>query len=255
MYSGIFDSHAHYDDTRFDADRDELVASFNEKGVETVITIGCDLATSQNAVALTEKYPNFYASVGYHPLEAETFNEKDFDTVKGLLSHEKVVALGEIGLDYHYDYSTKECQHKVFDLQLKLAEERNIPVIIHSREATLDPLNMLKKYNCHGVVHCFSGSADTAKTLVNMGYYIGFTGVLTFDNAKKAKEACKEVPLDRLLLETDCPYMAPVPYRGKRCDSTMIAKTAEVMAMLKGVTPQEIIDITRKNAKQLFNIK
>ncbi len=253
MYKGIFDSHAHYDDERFD-DRDEFIPTLPENGVTNVITIGCDLKTSINAYNLAKKYDFFYAGIGYHPHEASTFNEKDFDKIKEMLKDEKVVALGEIGLDYHYDLSPRDEQKKVFEIQLKYAEEHKIPVIIHSREATADTLNILSKYNCKGVVHCFSGSDETAKILVKMGYYIGFTGVITFNNARKTVDACKVVPLDRILLETDCPYMAPVPYRGKRCDSTMIEKTAEKIAEIKGISPQELIDITSDNVKTLFNI-
>ncbi len=255
MYTGIFDSHAHYDDTRFDGDRDELISSFKDKGILNVITIGCDVNSSQNALSLAKKYPFFYAAVGYHPQQASDYNEKDFEIIKSMFKDKKVVALGEIGLDYHYDFSPKETQIKVFNLQMKFAEENNIPVIIHSREATKDTLEILSKYKVKGVVHCFSGSAETAKTLVKMGYYIGFTGVITFNNAKKAIEACSEVPPERILIETDCPYMAPVPFRGKRCDSTMIEKTAEKIAEIKNISPQELIDITSKNAKRLFNLE
>ena len=253
MYKGIFDSHAHYDDERFD-DRDEFIPTLPKNGVENVITIGCDLKTSENAFNLAKKYDFFYAGIGYHPHEADSFNEKDFDKIKEMLKDEKVVALGEIGLDYHYDLSPRDVQKEIFELQLKYAEENDIPVIIHSREATRDTLDILSKYNCKGVVHCFSGSDETAKILVKMGYYIGFTGVITFNNARKTVDACKTVPLDRILLETDCPYMAPVPYRGKRCDSTMIEKTAEKIAEIKGIHPQELIDIANNNTKILFNL-
>ncbi len=254
MYKRIFDSHAHYDDERFNEDRDTFVPSLQENGVCNVITIGCDLKTSENAFNLAQKYDFFYAGIGYHPHEASTFNDKDFDKIKKMLENEKVIALGEIGLDYHYDLSPRDKQKEVFELQLKYAEEMGIPVIIHSREATKDTLNILSKYNCKGVVHCFSGSDETAKILVKMGYYIGFTGVITFNNARKTIDACKAVPLDRILLETDCPYMAPVPFRGKRCDSTMIKKTAEKIAEIKGIPPQELIDIANKNTKTLFNL-
>ncbi len=254
MYKGIFDSHAHYDDERFNEDRDTFIPSLKENGVENVITIGCDIKTSRNAFNLAQKYDFFYAGIGYHPHEASAFNDKDFAEIKNMLKDPKVVALGEIGLDYHYDFSPRDIQKKVFEIQMAYAEENNIPVIIHSREATRDTLEILSKYNCQGVVHCFSGSDETAKILIKMGYYIGFTGVITFNNARKTVDACKAVPLDRLLLETDCPYMAPVPFRGKRCDSTMIEKTAEKIAEIKGISPKELIDIANKNTKTLFNL-
>ena len=255
MYSGIFDSHAHYDDERFDPDREEVIASLTENGVCNVIDIGCDLETSQKAAALAQRYPFFYAAVGYHPHEASSFNEEDFSKIKAMLRHPKVVALGEIGLDYHYDLSPREKQIEVFDFQLKTAEELDIPVIIHTREATQDTLNLLQKHNCRGVVHCYSGSAETAKVLVKMGYYIGFTGVITFPNARKIVEACDVVPPDRILLETDCPYMAPVPFRGKRCWSPMIEKTAERVSQIKGMEPQALIDTARENTRRLFGIQ
>lgn len=255
MYSGIFDSHAHYDDERFDPDREEVLTSLQQNGVCNVIDIGCDLPTSRKAVALAEQYPFFYAAVGYHPHEAEDFTEEDFVEIQQMLSHPKVVALGEIGLDYHYDLSPREKQIEVFERQLKLAEERDIPIIIHTREATQDTLSLLEKYRCRGVVHCYSGSAETAKVLLKMGYHIGFTGVITFQNARKIVEACAIVPPERILLETDCPYMAPVPFRGKRCWSPMIEKTAERVAEIKGMDTQTLIDTARENTKRLFGIK
>lgn len=255
MYSGIFDSHAHYDDERFAEDRKEVIASLQQNGVVGVIDIGCDLETSQKAVDLAKSHPFFYAAVGYHPHEASRFNQPDFAEIQKLLQHPKVVAMGEIGLDYHYDLSPREKQIEVFDRQLTLAEELDIPIIIHTREATQDTLNLLQKHRCRGVVHCYSGSAETAKVLLKLGYYIGFTGVITFPNARKIVEACSIVPAERILLETDCPYMAPVPFRGKRCWSPMIEKTAERIAQIKGMEPQTLIDTARENTKRLFGIK
>jgi len=256
LYTGIFDSHAHYDDDKFDEDREEIFASLKSCGVCGVVDVGCNPVSSTNAVALSRAYDFVYAAAGYHPHEAGEFTEKGWEQIKRLLELPKTVALGEIGLDYHYDFSPREVQREVFDLQLGYAEEQNVPVIIHSREATQDTLELLKKHpGVTGVVHCFSGSAETAKELVKMGYYIGFTGSVTFKNARKVAEACAAVPLDRLLLETDCPYMAPVPFRGKRCDSTMIAKTAEKAAELHDISPQEIIDIARENTIRLFRLE
>ena len=255
MYSGIYDSHAHYDDERFDPDRDEVIAALQNNGVCNVIDVGCDLETSQKAAALAQRHPFFYAAVGYHPHVAENFTEEDFSEITDMLRHPKVVALGEIGLDYHYDLSPRDIQMEVFDLQLAAAEKLDVPIIIHTREATQDTLKLLEKHNCRGVVHCYSGSAETAKVLVKMGYHIGFTGVITFQNARKIVEACDVVPADRILLETDCPYMAPVPFRGKRCWSPMIEKTAERVAQIKGMEPQALIDLARENTQRLFGIK
>ncbi|MEG2596792.1 MAG: TatD family hydrolase [Oscillospiraceae bacterium] len=254
MYQGIFDSHAHYDDERFDCDRTELLASLPKNGVVGVIDVGCDIQTSRKAIALTAQSNFFYAAVGYHPQQAADFSETGFAEITEMLSHEKVVALGEIGLDYHYDFSPKETQIEVFDRQLQLAQNLDIPVIIHTREATEDTLRLLSKYQLRGVVHCYTGSAETAKMLLKMGYHIGFTGVITFQNARRVVEACNMVPLDRILLETDCPYMSPVPYRGQRNWSPMIEKTAERIAEIKEITPQKLIDIARENTKNLFSL-
>lgn len=255
LYKGIFDSHAHYDDSQFDEDRKEIVSSLPGCGVCGVVDVGCDPDTSRAAVRLSEEYPYVYAAAGYHPHEAGSFSEEGWEQIKALLKFPKTVALGEIGLDYHYDFSPREKQIEVFEFQLSYARENHLPVIIHSREATQDTLTLLQKYpGLTGVIHCFSGSAETAKELLKMGFFIGFTGSVTFKNARKVVEACRAVPTDRLLLETDCPYMAPVPLRGKRCDSTMIAKTAEIAAALHDISPQELIDIARENTCRLFGI-
>lgn len=254
QYHNIFDSHAHYNDKRFLEDQETLFPQIHESGVSAVVNIGCDLETSQEVIDLAEKYPWFYCSVGIHPHEAGETPENYLEKLRRLAQHSKVVAIGEIGLDYYYDLSPRELQKKIFEEQLLLAEELNLPVVIHAREATADYLEILKKHRPKGVVHCFSGSAETAKEVLNLGMYISFTGVLTFNNARKAIEAVKEIPLDRLLLETDCPYLAPVPYRGKRCDSRMIAKTAEKMAEIKGIPAQQMIDIANENTCRLFGI-
>lgn len=254
-YNNIFDSHAHYDDRAFKEDLDEVIKKIQDAGVSKVINVGCSISTSKRGIELTKKYPFFYCSVGIHPLDCDNIDDNYIEILKELAREEKVVAIGEIGLDYHYkDSATPDIQKKVFEEQLKLAKELNMPVIIHSREATSDTLYLLKKYKPKGVVHCFSGSKETAKEIVNLGMYMGFTGVLTFSNAKKAKEAVLEIPIDRLLLETDCPYMAPTPFRGKRCDSSLIPYTAQQMALLKGVSTQQMIDIATQNTCKLFNI-
>ena len=255
-YTGIFDSHAHYDSAQFDGDRDEVLSALKENGICGVIDVGCDLESSFKAAELARTVPGFYASVGYHPHDAENFTEEGLLQIAELTKEPRVIAIGEIGLDYHYDLSPREKQKEVFGIQLKLAKELDLPVIIHSREATQDTLETLAKYpGLRGVVHCFSGSAETAKELLKMGFHIGFTGVITFPNARKILEACEIVPLDRILLETDCPYMSPVPYRGKRCWSPLIRFTAEKAAELHGVGAQQLIDAARENTIRLFGIE
>ncbi len=255
QYHGIFDSHAHYDDEAFDPDRDELLNHISQNGVCAVINAGCDLPSSHEGIALSQKYPFFYSSIGIHPHEAQSVTQETIEELRSLAQNPKVVAVGEIGLDYHYDLSPREKQREVFEQQLLLAKELSLPVIIHSREATEETLTLLKKYRPQGVVHCFSGSAETAREIVGLGMYLGFTGMITFKNTKHALEAIQAVPADRLLLETDCPYMTPVPYRGKRCDSTMIALTAQKMAQLKNLPVQEMIDLARQNTCRLFGIE
>lgn len=255
MYSNIFDTHAHYDDSRFDEDRDELIASLKGKGVSHIVNCGCDLRSSLSTVALSEKYDFIYAAVGIHAHEAEEATEDDLEKIKKLYEKEKVVAVGEIGLDYHYDFSPRDRQLEIFERQLILANTLNLPVIVHDREAHEDTMNLLKKYRPKGVVHCFSGSAEMAKEIVKLGMYIGIGGAVTFKNAKKPVEVVEYLPLDRLLLETDAPYMTPVPFRGQRCDSSYIAYTAEKIAEIKGINVQELINICNENAKKMFNIR
>ncbi len=255
MYSNIFDTHAHYDDSRFDEDRNELLSCLNEKGVSHVVNCGCDLKSSLSTVKLSEKYDFIYAAIGVHAHEAEEATESDLAEIENLYEKNKVVAVGEIGLDYHYDFSPRERQLEVFKRQLILANKLNLPVIVHDREAHEDTMNLLKKYKPKGVVHCFSGSAEMAKEIVKLGMYIGIGGAVTFKNAKKPVEVVEYLPLDRLLLETDAPYMTPVPFRGQRCDSAHIAYTAEKIAEIKGIDVQKLIDICNENAKRLFNVE
>lgn len=252
--NGIFDSHAHYDDERFSDDQDVVIKAIFNNGVTNVINVGCDITSSINSINLAQKYPKFYASVGIHPHEADKAPKDYIATLTELAKGKKVIAIGEIGLDYFYDFSKKESQKRVFEKQLQLAKTLNLPVIIHSREAVQDTMELLSKYNLKGVQHCFTGSAETAKEVVKLGMYIGFTGVVTFQNARKTLEVIEATPLDRILLETDCPYMAPVPYRGQRTTSDMIKKTAETIAKIKGISTQKLIDIARNNTKLLFNI-
>lgn len=254
MVSGIFDSHAHYDDERFRDDLPDVISHLTQNGVCAVLNVGCDEQSSLSTVSLAKQIPWFYAAVGIHPHAADELSEHWMDTLMPLFSEEKVVALGEIGLDYHWDTPDRESQRTLFEAQLQLAQQVNLPVIIHSRDACADTMELLHKYNPRGVVHCFSGSAETAKEVVNMGMYVGFTGVVTFPNARKTLEAVRAVPMERLLLETDCPYMAPVPFRGKRTTSDMIQYTAQAIAEQKGLSAQEVIDIARENTCRLFGI-
>ena len=251
----IFDTHAHYADHAFDEDRDSVLAELPSKGVKYVMLASSSVEDTTENAALAEKYGYIYAASGVHPESVDTNPENYLETVRNTaLTCPKVRAIGEIGLDYHYDGFDREKQIVLFEEQLVLAKELSLPVIVHSRDASEDTLNILKKHRPAGVVHCFSGSAETAKEIIKLGMYIGFTGVITFKNAKKAIKALAEVPLDRLLLETDCPYMAPVPFRGKRSDSSMIAYTAEKAAEIKGIGVQEILDITCENALRFYSI-
>ncbi len=251
---GIVDTHAHYMQEDFGEELSPLLDSMPQNGVEKIIAIGCDIPSSREEIALAHKYNYVYAAAGIHPEHCNGLPDDWLAQIEEMLQDEKVCALGEIGLDYHYGSDDKQVQADVFEQQLLLAKKHGKPVIIHSRDACEDTMNILKKHKPQGVLHCFSGSAETAKEVIKLGMYIGFTGVLTFKNAKKAIAACEAVPIDRLLLETDCPYMAPVPFRGKRCDSTMIQFTAARMAEIKGVSTEEMIDIAKHNAQRLFNI-
>lgn len=255
MYRNIFDTHSHYADSAFDGDRDELLAALPDKGVRFAALAGSSMQDSAENVALAQKYGYIYAAVGVHPESVDEtpsdYREKLTELVK---SSEKVRAIGEIGLDYHYENYDRDKQILFFRQQLELARELSLPVIVHSRNASEDTLDILKEYRPAGVVHCFIGSAEVAREVIKLGMYIGFTGVLTFKNAKKALRALEAVPLDRLLLETDCPYMAPEPLRGRRCDSSMICYTAEKAAQIKGVSTQELLDITCRNGMDFYHI-
>lgn len=249
---GIFDTHAHYMKSDFGEELDSLLTELPSKNVGRVLAIGCDLPSSAEEIALAERYDYIYAAAGIHPEYAAKLPGDWESALEKMLAHKKVVALGEIGLDYHYPEPPRNIQKDVFIKQLELAKRLDMPVVIHSRDASGDTMEILKQYKPRGVLHCFSGSAETAREVVKLGMYIGFTGVLTFKNSKKAWAACAETPIDRLLLETDCPYMAPVPHRGERSDSSMIAFTAAKMAEIKGVSTEEMIDIARRNGERLF---
>ena len=252
--TGLFDSHAHYEDKRFNKDRDDILSSLNDKGVRFVVNAASDLETAKAGVAISERYDFIYASAGIHPHEAKDAPDDFIDKIAALTQHEKVVAIGEAGLDYHYDFSPRDIQKRVFEEQLKLALALDLPVIVHDREAHADTLELLTRYKPRGIMHCYSGSAEMAGQILKLGLYIGFTGVVTFKNARKTAEAAAAVPLDRLLIETDCPYMAPEPFRGKRCDSSMLTETAAALARIKGIDIRELIDITFKNACDVYRI-
>lgn len=250
----IFDSHAHYDDRRFNGDRDAVLSSMPDAGVRFIMNAACNIRSVRAGIALAEKYGYLYASAGIHPHDAKDAPDDLAAQLAVFSRHPKVLAVGEIGLDYHYDFSPRDLQLAVFETQLTCALELDLPVIVHDREAHADTMRLLKKYNPRGIMHCFSGSAEMARELVKLGFYIGFTGVVTFKNARKTLEAAQAVPLDRLLVETDCPYMSPEPFRGERCDSSMIAQTAAVLAKVKAVSTQELLDQTCKNACNVYRI-
>lgn len=252
----LFDTHAHFDDEQFDADRDEVLKSLKSYGVGNIVNIGSSMKTSRTSVALAEKYDFVYAAVGVHPSETGELCETDIDELKRLAANPKVRAIGEIGLDYHYpDDVEPSIQKKWFVRQLELAKELNMPVVIHDRESKGECLEILKEHKIsNGVVHCFSGSAETAREILKLGMMISFTGVLTFKNAKKAIAACAAVPLDRLMIETDCPYMSPEPYRGRRNFSGYVEFVARKMAEIKGVSYDELVNITERNAKRFYGI-
>ena len=250
----IFDSHAHYDDKAFDKDRDEVLTSLSGFSVSAVINCASDIASAEKSISLAEKYPFIFAATGIHPHEAAAEKSFDKNRLASLLAHNKVVAVGEIGLDYHYDFSPRDTQLHFLEEQLKLANDLSMPVIIHDREAHADTMRLLTQYRPKGVVHCFSGSVEMAKEIIKLGMYIGLGGAVTFKNAKTPLEVAEEIPLESMLLETDAPYMTPVPFRGKRCHSGMIKYTAEKIAEIRNINVEEVYSVTKNNALSLFNI-
>lgn len=254
MYNNIFDTHTHYDDEKFSEDLFTVLAELPFAGICRVVNCATDIPSCDKCKNMSEKYDYIYFAAGIHPHEAEAAQENFIEKLKEYCKNQKCVAIGEIGLDYHYDFSPRDIQKDVFEKQLILARELNLPVIIHDREAHEDTWRLLKKYRPEGIVHCFSGSAEMARDIVSLGMHIGLGGAVTFKNAKKPVEVAKYVPLEKLVLETDCPYMSPVPFRGKRNDSSLIPYTAEFIAQLKGIETQKLIDITTENAKKLFRI-
>ena len=252
----LFDTHAHLDDHAFDTDREELLADLPGQGLTLVMNPGCSLESSRNAVVLANQYDYIYAAVGSHPDVADEVHEEVLEEYRKLCKlNPKVKAIGEIGLDYHYEDIPREIQLKAFRLQMELARELKLPVIVHEREAHEDGMNVVREFpEIWGVFHCYSGSAEMARQLVDKGWYIGFTGVLTFKNARKAVEVAASIPLDRIVIETDCPYMAPDPFRGKRNDPGKIYRMAEKLAEIRGMTVEEIQAITVENGRRLYRI-
>ena len=251
-YPAIFDSHAHLDDKAFDEDRENLIAEMKKYGVAGIITCGCDVESSKRALSLANRYDYIYAAVGIHPEEIK--KGINIDQIETLAHDKKCVAIGEIGLDYYWDKEQKELQKEVFISQIDLASKLNLPIIVHDRDAHEDTLNILKDKKPNGVLHCFSGSSEMAKEILKLGMYLGVGGVITFKNAKKLPEVVKIIPDEKLLIEPDCPYLAPVPYRGKTCFSGMIPLTAERIAEIRGTDTKHILSMTMENAKRLFNI-
>ncbi len=255
----IFETHAHYDDEQYEEDRDRLLGSMQENGISRIVNAGASIETTEKGIRLAEKYPFVYAAAGVHPSETAQLDEDSFVRLKKLAIHPKTVAVGEIGLDYYWDKEpdVQEKQRYWFRRQLELAAQLGLPVIIHSRDASADTLAIMKEacdMHIPGVIHCFSYSVETALEYVSMGYYIGVGGVVTFKNAKKLKEAVEKIPLANILLETDCPYMAPEPYRGKRNSSLYLPYIAAKIAEIKGMTQQEVIEATWNNACRMYRM-
>ena len=248
----IFDTHSHYEDSRFDDIRDELFTTMHKNGVCGIVTCGCDEQSSKAALKMAEEYDFVYAAVGIHPgnIDSGTTVEQ----IKNLTHNKKCVAIGEIGLDYYWVDDNKPQQIELFEQQILLARELDLPIIVHDRDAHGDTLELLKKHKPKGVVHCYSGSVEMAEQIIKLGMYIGVGGVITFKNAKKLPDVVRIIPEELLLVETDCPYLAPEPYRGKTCHSGMINLTAQKIAQIRGVTPEEILNLTAQNAKTLFNL-
>ena len=252
----LFDTHAHLDDRAFDADRAELLSTLPQHGLALVMNPGCSLASSRNVDKLTREYDYIYGAVGSHPDVCDEVTEEVLEAYRQLCrENPKIKAIGEIGLDYHYEEIPRDVQQRAFRMQMALAAELNLPVIVHDRDAHGDSMAIVEEFpTVKGVFHCYSGSVEMAQWLVDRGWYIGFTGVLTFKNARKAVEVAQAIPLERIVLETDCPYMAPEPFRGKRNDPGYLYRMAEQLAQIRGITPEEAAAITTENGKRLYRI-
>ncbi len=252
-YKNIFDAHAHYDDKWFDEDRFQLLDNIQNKGVCKIVNNAVDLKTAKICVDYAEKYDFMYAAVGFHPENLDDVPEDYLEQLSKLCTHKKVVAIGETGLDYHWD-TPRDLQKRVFEEQIKLSLDLKMPLVVHDREAHGDTFDFLRKYKPKALIHCFSGSVELMKETVKLGMYISLGGAVTFKNARHSIEVARDIPIDRLLLETDAPYMAPVPFRGKRCDSSMILYTAEKIASVRQMSIQDVISKTCENAKCFYEI-
>ncbi len=254
----IFDTHAHYDDERFDEDRDALLRSMKDAGIGNIVNIGANMASSQRSLDLAEEYDFMYAAVGVHPSDCAELDDEKIEKLKEMSSFPKCVAIGEIGLDYYWPEPEHDLQKKWFKRQIALAREVELPIIVHSRDAAADTVDILKSENAGelgGVVHCFSYSKEVAQECVKMGFYIGIGGVLTFKNGRKMKEVAEAIPMERIILETDCPYLAPEPFRGKRNSSLYLPYVVSAMAQIKGISEEEVISITEANAREMYRLK
>ncbi len=253
----VIDSHAHLDDRAFDEDREKLLEQIKKSGIEYVINISASLASIETSMELAKKYDFIYSTVGVHPSETGELNEENFNLIRERLTDKKVVAVGEIGLDYYWNEPEKQIQHKWFRRQLGLAREYRLPVVIHSRDAAADTYRILEEEKAHelgGIIHCYSYSKETARDYLKLGYYFGIGGVITFQNAKKLKEAVEYIPIEQIVLETDCPYLSPTPYRGKRNTPLNLPIIADTVAKLKGMDVERVIEITAENTKKLYRI-
>jgi len=250
-----FDTHAHYDDERFDEDRGEILGAMVSAGVSLILNASSGLRSSRLSLEMSDTYPFVYAAIGVHPHDSKEMTDDSVGQLEKLLTHPKAKAVGEIGLDYHYDFSPRDVQKKRFREQMELARHIKKPVIIHEREALQDTLEIIREFSdLRGVLHCFSGSWETAKTIIDMGWYLSFTGVITFKNARKAPEVIEKIPADRIMIETDCPYLAPEPMRGKRNSSLYLPYIAEKIAQIRGVSLEEAAALTMENGKRFFGI-
>ena len=250
-----FDTHAHYDDRRFDEDRDAILSSMQDAGVSLILNASSGLRSSRLSIEMAEKYPFIYAAIGVHPHDSKEMDDNSVMELEKLLQHPKAKAVGEVGLDYHYDFSPRDVQKKRFREQLELARRVQKPVVVHERESLQDTMSIIREYrDLSGVVHCFSGSWETAKTILDMGWYLSFTGVITFKNARKALEVVEKAPHDRIMIETDCPYLAPEPMRGKRNSSLYVRYVSEKIAQIRGITPEESAALTMQNGMRFFGI-
>ena len=256
----IFDTHAHYDDEAFDADRDVLLESMESNGIGTIVNVCASIDGLEKTIALMEKYPFVYGAIGVHPDDADQMTQETLDKIRTLLQHEKAVAVGEIGLDYYWHKEKEEhlIQQNMFRAQMEIAREEKLPFMIHSRDAAEDTLNIVREYMkggmYGGIIHCFSYSKEIAREYLNMGLSLGIGGVVTFQNARKLREVVEYAPMEQIVLETDSPYLAPVPFRGKRNSSRNLPYVVNRIAELKGITPEEVIEITEKNARKLLNL-